>query len=452
MKTSTGEVTLSQSIEEGNNEALISALGIANICTAQEELPAPIFQHNLVFLTPETVELEIQISDLLQALEEAPSSTTSSQKGSDSLARAKPAAKVSIFSLQAKESSQSDSSQASQQPAASQQLARPFTLQDQPTRFPTPERNVSRIPSSVVPHRRANPASSEHSFTGTSRSHQTNLSTGTLLSPSQKEWELPLQMARSCSTQKEKQEGQQEKNSHQEHSNEDSHQEKKEHEADAKVLPKKKQIKEGSLGHENDEIFSVSHLAYNLGSHPSLAFDQEPCQSTFQKRPPSPMSLFSSQNSVEETSKKPEVENVFLRFMRLMARILGQAEAEAHELYLRVKERTDNVDALTLLLSNINNEKGAINWSQNAEMQALVDQAKKLGVAIGDSYTWSEDEKKLLKENIQMRKENMEKITQLERTDMQRHLQEVSQCHQARSNVLKLLKELMDTFIYNMRP
>lgn len=164
------------------------------------------------------------------------------------------------------------------------------------------------------------------------------------------------------------------------------------------------------------------------------------------------MSLFASPTTTEETPKTPPIENVFLRFMKLMARILGQAEAEAHELYLRVKERTDNVDTLTLLLSKINNEKGAIDWNQNEEMQALVDRAKKLGVSIGDSYTWSEDEKKLLKENIQMRKENMEKITQLERTDMQRLLQEVSQCHQARSNVLKLLKELMDTFIYNMRP
>lgn len=69
------------------------------------------------------------------------------------------------------------------------------------------------------------------------------------------------------------------------------------------------------------------------------------------------MSLFSSQNATEEAPKEARVENVFLRFMRLMARILGQAEAEAHELYLRVKERTDSVDALTLLLSKINNEK-----------------------------------------------------------------------------------------------
>jgi len=51
-----------------------------------------------------------------------------------------------------------------------------------------------------------------------------------------------------------------------------------------------------------------------------------------------------------------------------------------------------------------------------------------------------------------MRKDSMEKVTQLERTDMQRYLQEASQCHQARSNVLKLLKEVMDTIIHNMRP
>ena len=58
------------------------------------------------------------------------------------------------------------------------------------------------------------------------------------------------------------------------------------------------------------------------------------------------------------------VENIYIRFMALMARILGQAEREAHELYLRIKERTDNVDVLTLLLSKINSEKGAIDLSQ----------------------------------------------------------------------------------------
>lgn len=146
------------------------------------------------------------------------------------------------------------------------------------------------------------------------------------------------------------------------------------------------------------------------------------------------------------------VDSIYIRFMALMARILGQAEAEAHQLYLRIKERTDNIDLLTLLISKINATKGDLDWSSNEEMKTLVAKARSLGVEIPEGKEqWTEDEKKLFKENIQMRKDSMEKVTQLERTDMQRYLQEASQCHQARSNILKLLKEVMDTIIANMR-
>lgn len=147
------------------------------------------------------------------------------------------------------------------------------------------------------------------------------------------------------------------------------------------------------------------------------------------------------------------VESIFIRFMALMARILGQAEAEAHDLYQRIKHRTDDVDTLTLLLSKINSNSGKIDWSKNEEMKQLLERARSLGVDIpAGKYTWTEEEKKVLKENIQMRKDSMEKITQLERTDMQRYLQEASQCHQARSNILKLLKEVTDLIVSNMRP
>ena len=147
------------------------------------------------------------------------------------------------------------------------------------------------------------------------------------------------------------------------------------------------------------------------------------------------------------------IENIYVKFMALMARILGQAEAEAHELYMKIKERTDKIDTLSLLMAKINSCKKDIDWSRDPQMRELVDRAREIGVDIpAGKYKWDEGEKHLLKENIQMRKDGMEKITQLERTDMQRYLQEASQCHQARSNVLKLLKEVVDTIIHNMRP
>lgn len=147
------------------------------------------------------------------------------------------------------------------------------------------------------------------------------------------------------------------------------------------------------------------------------------------------------------------VGNIFIRFMALMARILGQAEAEAHNLYLKIKQRTDDIDTLTNFISKINSSKGKIDWSKDEEMKQMIEKVRALGVDIpANKYTWTEDEKKLLKENVQMRKDNMEKMTQLERTDMQRYLQESSQCHQARSNILKLLKEVTDTIIHNFNP
>jgi len=164
-------------------------------------------------------------------------------------------------------------------------------------------------------------------------------------------------------------------------------------------------------------------------------------------------STSSSSQSSKSSNPTPSIDNVYIRFMALMARILGQAEYEAHQLYLRIKDRTDAIDVLTLLISKLNSEKAGIDWTNNEEMKKLIDKARALGVDIPEGkYKWTDDEKKLLKENVQMRKDSMEKITQLERTDMQRYLQEASQCHQARSNTLKLLKEVTDTIIHNMRP
>lgn len=162
----------------------------------------------------------------------------------------------------------------------------------------------------------------------------------------------------------------------------------------------------------------------------------------------------SSSKSSHKTSGRPgsSVDNIYIRFMALMARILGQAEAEAHELYKKIKHRTDDIDILTHFLSKVNSTKGKIDWSKDEEMKQLLEKVRSIGVDIPvGKVTWTEDEKKMLKENVQMKKDSMEKITQLERTDMQRYLQEASQCHQARSNILKLLKEVTDTIIANMR-
>jgi hypothetical protein len=155
---------------------------------------------------------------------------------------------------------------------------------------------------------------------------------------------------------------------------------------------------------------------------------------------------------VHTPSKEETSGDIFMRFMALMARILSQAQADAHALYKRIKERTDNIDTLTSFIAKLNQTKGKVDWSKDEQLKALVDKARALGVEITPGkYSWTEDEKRALKDNIQMRKDTLEKMTQLERTDMQRYMQEASQCHQARSSILKLLKEVMDVLIQNLR-
>lgn len=164
----------------------------------------------------------------------------------------------------------------------------------------------------------------------------------------------------------------------------------------------------------------------------------------------------SSAASSASNEPLPPVKNVgdvFHCFLLLMERILGQAQAEAHELYQKIKNRTDQVEILTKLIGKLNVIDGKVDWSKDEEMKLLVQQARAMGVEIPENkYTWTKDEKRYLLENIQMRKDTMEKMTQLERTDMQRYMQEAAHCHQARSNILKLMKEIGDTIIHNFRP
>lgn len=216
LKTSVGDVVLSQSIEDGGNETQIFLVGVVNINMAQEELPALVSPRTFIFLPPETVELEIQIAEMFQALEETPSSDSRSLQQKETSAQTPPApsGKVSIFSLQAQGSSQTRSLPSSQESLSPQQPAR--AIQGLNTPFsPAARCTIRAVPLSIVPHRRANPTSSQSVSHHSSRTYQTGHSTGTAQLSSQ-EWEFSSQTVKTCSTGREKRDGQQERHSDQE--------------------------------------------------------------------------------------------------------------------------------------------------------------------------------------------------------------------------------------------
>lgn len=449
LKTTAGDVVLSLFSSEGSAPASLSSL--ATLALAQISAMAgdktDLFQdcaHNFVFLSPETVELEIQIADLLQTLETLNPQTTSEEKTH---------CKQQEQSLLHKgyEPREVAPKSAKDIPSSSKTLPQPLKAFSGHASAKTSDSRPSAN-SSTIPHNSEQYTSrASHSSTPSQQprtekeSDFISYSSSLAYTTEKKEQQIFTTKSQESKQDRENRDQKQDQQRNGQHQ-EENHQEKQREKKHKSQFDIDKNLPTSSP-------LSIMQLQYFDDLRQSREIDMEK-ENTFKKKAPSPMSLFASATPTpgDAPIQTPKIENVFIRFMKLMARILGQAEAEAQELYLRVKERTDNVDTLTLLISKINAEKGAIDWRNNAEMKALVDQARKLDVTISDTLQWTEEEKKLLRENIQMRKENMEKITQLERTDMQRHLQEVSQCHQARSNVLKLLKELMDTFIYNLRP
>ncbi|WP_100934342.1 hypothetical protein [Candidatus Chlamydia corallus] len=454
LKTIAGEVLVSCTGLEGSSstETLVNlALGQIILASQQELLSQNIIRYQILFLPREAIDLEIEIVDLLAQLENADTTTditqtTQLQSKSEQKLPQESSGRQSALSPRSLKSSTSH---------ATQKQALQTTKADSSRKQSETSSNETETHTSLFLATSSSQRPQASTPEKTLLEQEKATSSSPLSQFSAEKREETLVTSKSHELHKERDENRQQREQHD-----------RRHDSEEDPLSKKKKKKRNlnsdGIAEQSSGTLSISALIFSDQMRPSVE-ESNGKETTFKKKLPSPMSVFSratcnksplsADSLINEPIQTPKIENVFLRFMKLMARILGQAEAEANELYMRVKKRTDDVDTLTVLISKINNEKKDIDWSKDEEMKTLLNKAKEIGVTIDtDKYAWTEEEKKLLKENVQMRKENMEKITQMERTDMQRHLQEISQCHQARSNVLKLLKELMDTFVYNLRP
>lgn len=154
-----------------------------------------------------------------------------------------------------------------------------------------------------------------------------------------------------------------------------------------------------------------------------------------------------------EQVNESTVGDVYNRFFSLMERLIKQEDSAAQEIYNKIKARTDSVDLLTTLISKINNApKGTVDWSKDEEMKKLIEAAKVIGVPIQEGYKFTEEQRVVLVKNIEMKKGNMEHMTQIERVDFQQRMQNSSIWHQTRSNILKYLERTASTITGNLRP
>lgn len=426
LKTTVGDIVISL-------ENVVESLDVKNFNSIffdsiSQDLSAKFLfdSHNIIFISPELAELEMQIGELLSEL----------------------------FQLDPQDKSNTSHVESTQVNSyESHSLKTPFQLLSSLPSFREPDKKPILSNKALNPIKTTTVSSLERNDPSQKISYSEKV-----LSPLKKEESSYINIETNLLTNKEdkivsppKQEKQEKEHQHKQQEHKQQEEKEQQHKQQEKEREKEKRISSKVREIDVNNI-SIEELKYYDSLKKFKKVDN--VSSCLKKKFESPIKVFNATYSNRKIpSKKVRVENIFVKFMQLMAKILGQAEAEAHELYLKIKERTDTVDLLTLLLSKVNSEKEDINWEDNEEMKLLVNKARQCGVDIPpDKYTWTEEEKKLLKENIQMRKDSLEKITQLERTDMQRYLQEVSQCHQTRSNVLKLLKEVIDTFIYNLRP
>lgn len=188
------------------------------------------------------------------------------------------------------------------------------------------------------------------------------------------------------------------------------------------------------------------------------------------ERPARPITLQNPHAAVPGPSEKKEetkvtspatlplwkqIDHLFTKIFSLLKDLHSVVETDAAELHSRIKTRTEHLKRLSTLVQKINTVPPgqSVDWSKDPEMKALLDEARALGVEIEKGkYAFSEKELEHLKENTQIVRDRFEKLTQTERADLQRYLQEASQYLQFISNLLKKVETVGDTLSRNVRP
>lgn len=150
----------------------------------------------------------------------------------------------------------------------------------------------------------------------------------------------------------------------------------------------------------------------------------------------------------------PRTGDIFLRFITLLGRMYGQTQLDANDLYQKVKERTDQIELMSELVTTLNLMKGPVDWSNDAAMKQKLDYAiDHCGLKWEKgNYKFETDETRaLFRENVSAKKETFERISKLDQTKMQRYMHESTELLGLRSNVAKMRHDLMQAIISNFR-
>lgn len=136
-----------------------------------------------------------------------------------------------------------------------------------------------------------------------------------------------------------------------------------------------------------------------------------------------------------------ETKDAYIGALEQGLRQVRLLQQDTHEFYAKLKARTDCLEALSKLVTEINNNAsntGKVNWAGDARVKELLDQARALGVNIPEGkYEFTLDERKLLKEDLEERKTHFRSLAQTERLEYQHLLSDLNIWLEFCSQVLK---------------
>jgi hypothetical protein len=130
---------------------------------------------------------------------------------------------------------------------------------------------------------------------------------------------------------------------------------------------------------------------------------------------------------------KAEGEDLLSLFKDLVA----FAEKEAKDCAVRINQRAEqSVTLAELVAKMVAAPAGDIDWSEDAEMKKLLDQARALGVDM-PGYKFTEAERRVLREKILMHRDSMDRTTSSTLSTFNRFISVVAWCQELGSNELK---------------
>lgn len=145
--------------------------------------------------------------------------------------------------------------------------------------------------------------------------------------------------------------------------------------------------------------------------------------------------------------------NIFARLFAALFRIKNQTGKELSDLCGELERRTKTIENILKLNGELIKNKGPLDFTKNEEMKKLIDTMRETGLVdlpVG-KYTWTEEEKESLKQQLSFAKERMDRMSQEIQFKLQQSTTEDNTIWETISMIFKRLSQALETVVSNIK-